>query len=280
MYYIYCYTNKLNQHKYVGQTNNFNRRVREHRSCAFNENACSYQDLIHKKIRQYGEDNFEISVIEKLYTEDIEEVNEREKYWIKKLESHRSTGKGYNTSWGGDSREHARTWSMEEIQDMKQMIKDKVPFLDITAKHGASPSFISSLNHGVYYFNENESYPLCKYYKEDKDYDELIELLLNSTYSLAKIAEMLGIGYSTVKKINAGTLRHGLYPNYPIRKLSASEQRANKIKELLLTTALSNREIAIMTNASEETVRRIKVGESFYDEKLNYPLKACNDYSE
>ena len=29
MYYIYCYTNKLNNHKYVGQTNNYERRIRE-----------------------------------------------------------------------------------------------------------------------------------------------------------------------------------------------------------------------------------------------------------
>jgi len=29
------------------------------------------------------------------------------------------------------------------------------------------------------------------------------------------------MGYSTVKKINAGTLRKGLYPNYPIRKMDA-----------------------------------------------------------
>lgn len=83
---------------------------------------------------------------------------------------------------------------------------------------------------------------------------------------------MLNMGYSTVKKINAGTLRHGLYPNYPIRKKSAQEQRADKIKELLLTTSFSNKEIAKIVNASEEIVRRIKVGKSFRDDKLIYPL--------
>lgn len=78
MYYIYCYTNKINNHKYVGQTNNYKRRIREHHSCAFNEKASSYNDLIHQKIREYGEENFEISLIETLYTEDIEEVNQRD----------------------------------------------------------------------------------------------------------------------------------------------------------------------------------------------------------
>ena len=80
MYYIYCYTNKINNHKYVGQTNNYERRIREHRSCAFNAKSSSYNDLIHKKIRQYGEDNFDITIIETLYIDDIAEVNRKEQY--------------------------------------------------------------------------------------------------------------------------------------------------------------------------------------------------------
>ena len=63
MYYIYCYINKINNHKYVGQTNNYERRIREHRSCAFNEKASSFNDLIHKKIREYGEINFQITIL-------------------------------------------------------------------------------------------------------------------------------------------------------------------------------------------------------------------------
>ena len=273
MYYIYCYTNLINQHKYVGQTNNLERRKREHKSCAFNNKASSYNDLIHQKIREYGIESFEISVLEKLYTEDIKEADEREIYWIKKLETHRSSGKGYNSTWGGRSPENrSRFLTAEQIQEIKQDLKNKVPFIDIENKYQISSAFISSINHGNYFYDENENYPLCKYYKEDKDYDELIELLLNSTYSLSKIAEILGIGYSTVKKINAGTLRKGLYPTYPIRKKSVYEQRADKIKELLLTTNYSNAEIAKITNASEETVRRIKIGETHFDKKLNYPL--------
>lgn len=64
---------------------------------------------------------------------------------------------------------------------------------------------MSSLNHGYYLREDNEEYPLCKYYKEDKDYDELIELLVHSNLPLSDIAKQLEMGYSTVKKINAGT---------------------------------------------------------------------------
>ena len=206
MYYIYCYTNKLNNHKYVGQTNNYERRIREHRSCAFNEKASSYNDLIHKKIREYGEENFEISLIETLYTEDINEVNQREIYWINKLQSHCSTGLGYNVSYGGGRRGYSSILSQEELQALKEDIKQGIPYYELEQKYNISASFISSINNGVYFQNDKETYPLFKYYKSDKDYDELIDLLLNSTYSYTKIAEMLNISQSTVKKINAGTL--------------------------------------------------------------------------
>lgn len=273
MYYIYCYTNKNNQHKYVGQTNNYQRRIREHRSCAFNEKASSYNDLIHQKIRQYGEDAFEITVLEKLYTEDIEEVNQREMYWIQKLDTCCQNGKGYNMNLGGGRRGYSGILTLKEIEDVKNKIKQGISYYDIEHEYNISASFVSSINQGVYFHDEKENYPLYQYYKDDSDYDELIDLLLNSTYSLTAIASMLGIGHSTVKKINAGTLRNGLYPSYPIRKKSANEQRADKIKELLLNTDMTHAQIANLTGASLETIRRVKVGQVFRDDTLSYPLR-------
>ena len=272
MYYIYCYINKINNHKYVGQTNNYERRIREHRSCAFNEKASSYNDLIHKKIREYGEENFQITILETLYTDEIEEVNQREIYWIEKMQSHCSTGLGYNMSRGGGRRGYSNILSDKELISLKEEIKKGISYYELENKYNISSSFISSINNGIYFKDDKEKYPLYKYYKDDKDYDDLIYLLLNSTYSYTKIAEMLNIGQSTIKKINAGTLRHGLYPTYPIRKKSANEQRADQIKKLLLTTQLSNKQIGKMIGASEETVRRIKVGQTFKDNKLSYPL--------
>lgn len=272
MNYIYCYTNKINNHKYVGQTNNLQRRIREHRSCAFNEKASSYNDLIHQKIRQYGEDNFEITVLEKLYNNDINEVNQREQYWIEKLNSYCGNGKGYNMDLGGGNKRNKRILSPDELLEVKEEIKKGIPYIDIQSKYHVSASYLSSINNGIYYFDDRESYPLYKYYKENKDYDELVDLLLNSTYTLSKIAEMMDMGYSTVKKINAGKLRKGLYPTYPIRTKSANEQRADKIKHLLMTTNATNDQIAKMVGSSSETVRRIKCGETYRDEKLSYPL--------
>ena len=40
-----------------------------------------------------------------------------------------------------------------------------------------------------------------------------------------------------------------------------------------MTTNKTNKEIAEIVNSSEETVRRINVGETFKDNKLSYPLR-------
>ena len=273
MNYIYCYVNKINQHKYVGQTNNLNRRIREHKSCAFNPKSSSYNDLIHRKMREYGIENFDIEILEKLYYDDVNKVNEREQYWIKEKESYCGYGKGYNMDLGGGKRAYSSIVSDNQLQLIKQDIKNGISYFDIERKYNISTSFISSINNGVYFKNNNETYPLFKYYKSNEDYDELIDLLLNSTYSLSKIAEILGIGYSTVKKINEGKLRKGLYPTYPIRKKTAYEQRADKVKELLVNTTLTYKEITKITGASDDTIRRIRIGECFKDVNLNYPLR-------
>lgn len=55
---IYCYTNKINNKKYVGQTNNPERRQREHKSNAFNEKSVNYGSVFHKALRKYGWENF------------------------------------------------------------------------------------------------------------------------------------------------------------------------------------------------------------------------------
>ena len=72
MNYIYCYTNKINGHKYVGKTNNLERRKREHRSNANNPLSKEYNYLFHRKLREYGEENFIFSILQEL--EDTEDI--------------------------------------------------------------------------------------------------------------------------------------------------------------------------------------------------------------
>jgi DNA-binding Xre family transcriptional regulator len=218
--------------------------------------------------------NFDFIVLETIYRDDQDIVNEREIFWIDKLESFRGTEKGYNSDKGGSQSKECKVLSEEQLKEVKQKIKNGESYLDISQEYSISLSFISSLNHGIYWKDVDESYPLFKYYKTETDYDELIQLLLDSDLTFKEIAEHLKIGESTVKKINYGQLRKGLYPSYPIRKITPTKKKANKVKELLLNTNLSKKEIMNMVGVSDETVRCINLGKTHYDANLSYPLRS------
>ncbi len=163
--------------------------------------------------------------------------------------------------------------SVEQIKDIKEKISQGISYFDIENEYNISATFISGINHGIYFFDDKENYPLYQYYKKDSDYDELIDLLVNSPLRMSDIAKHLHIGYSTVKKINAGTLRKGLYPTYPIRSKSANEMRADKIKDLLLNSNITKTKISEILNVDLETIRRINIGQCFKDNNLTYPLR-------
>ena len=275
MYYIYCYTNKINGHTYVGQTNDPVRRNREHESSAFNEKSTGHNHLFHKKLREYGINGFDFEILEEIKDGATQqEVDEREIYWIEKKNSYVRNGCGYNLTLGGsgNSTLEDRLLDNDQVLQLIECIKKGVSFAELSETYGLSVSYISMINHGTCFHQSNESYPLFKYYKSDEDYSELIDLLLNSDLTLKAIAEKLGMGYSSVKKINAGTMRKGLYHTYPIRNASAGKQRAEKIQSMLLEGA-SNLEIMQEVGVSYSTITRINSGESYKNPSLTYPLR-------
>ena len=87
---VYLYTNKLNGRRYVGITNDLIRRHKEH--------LRHNDQLIDKKIKEYGKENFKLEV---LFTGTYEQCKEMEKYYIKTLNS-TTRGHGYNIVEGGD----------------------------------------------------------------------------------------------------------------------------------------------------------------------------------
>ena len=86
---VYKVTNLSNEKIYVGQT-----RQKIEKSSLQHSKSNS---LMGQAMREWGLENFTIEIIERCETQ--EELNEREKFWIKVLNS--KFPKGYNLSDGG-----------------------------------------------------------------------------------------------------------------------------------------------------------------------------------
>ena len=96
---IYKITNNVNGKIYVGQTTKTaEQRLRKH----WSEANCEFrpENYFHNALLKYGIDNFTIEVIDT--AETLEELNQKEIYWIDKLDA---TNKdiGYNLMSGGKS---------------------------------------------------------------------------------------------------------------------------------------------------------------------------------
>ena len=91
--------NKINDKKYIGQSIDIWYRYRNHLSESYNQNCnkTAYNMAIHKAIRKYGKNNFEVIVLEEC-SED--KLDEREIYWIDYYDTFND---GYNQTIGGDS---------------------------------------------------------------------------------------------------------------------------------------------------------------------------------
>lgn len=93
---IYCFTNLINNKKYIGQSINIEDRVTQHRSRYKIENDSGYKSAFHSALRKYGLENFSFSIIEEC---TIEELDDKERYWIQKYNT--ISPYGYNLTPGG-----------------------------------------------------------------------------------------------------------------------------------------------------------------------------------
>lgn len=91
---IYKVTNLVNGKVYIGQTTNTLRRRKQMHLYQINNNC-----YFHKALNKYGEDNFKWEIIDNANT--LDELNEKEKYYIKYYNSFGSDG--YNLTTGGEN---------------------------------------------------------------------------------------------------------------------------------------------------------------------------------
>lgn len=94
-YIVYKITNKKNGKSYIGKTEySLEHRWNRHLSSARNGSKFRF----HSAIRKYGEDCWDLSIVESYQTDDENFINEKEIHFIRLFES---DVKGYNATSGG-----------------------------------------------------------------------------------------------------------------------------------------------------------------------------------
>ena len=79
---IYKIINNINGKIYVGQSIDIKERWKQHLYKAYNEKELGYNSAIHQAFRKYGYENFSFEIIEEC---EIEELDNKECYWIREL---------------------------------------------------------------------------------------------------------------------------------------------------------------------------------------------------
>lgn len=142
MGHIYCFTNKVNGKKYIGQTIcDDNTRYNQHHSNYKNEKSEEYNSKIHQGFREFGFDNFSYEILAKdIQSQEL--LDELERYYIVQYDSR--VPNGYNVKEGGQNGSYY--WSEESKEKMVwkkgELSPDEVVELRIAYGNKESPSQI------------------------------------------------------------------------------------------------------------------------------------------
>lgn len=147
---IYKIENLINHKVYIGQSKHISERWRAHRTKYQVEDSHLYRSM-----RKYGINNFTFTIIEEC---SLEELNTREKYWIAYYDS-TNKDKGYNRTEGGQDAVHC-SLTKEQIEEIYQMLRKGIPQQEIANKYNVTQQFISAINLGICYTQENVVYPI------------------------------------------------------------------------------------------------------------------------
>ena len=182
---IYIIRNTINSKVYIGQTKvSLKLRFQNHLSAA--RNGKDY--VIGKAIRKYGEENFYIELLEEC---TIEELNEREKYWISYFNSTNNKF-GYNISIGGNV---IRTTKELDSNLIINMFNSGIPAYKIAKiLHTGVPNITNLLK------ESNIIYGLGLQ-KTDKLEESMIVDLYLDGYSTIDIGRKFNKNKSTIRRI-------------------------------------------------------------------------------
>lgn len=249
IHYIYCYTNKINNKQYIGQTNNLERRKKQHLQDSIHchkGHEISYNLPFHSAIRKYGIDNFTFEILEIIDTENWEEINNKESEYIKTYNS--LAPNGYNLQAQGIANSRKNISKLyEEADSIRKDLINKIPIKEIANKYSISTSYISDINNGRCLRDNNLTYPLQQNRITEEEYLDIIDMLKNTQYSIREIARYFNRNRDTIEKINKGyqaIVRTLWKEGFPIRE---NARQGYKIKPVETISGQTESRITIDT---------------------------------
>lgn len=148
---IYMFTNNKNGMSYIGQSTNIDRRYQEHKTRKKEE-----QTFFHDAIQKFGFDNFSFQILEECSVADL---NEREKYYIKKYQTRYPNG--YNLTSGGNEPHANKLLYPEEAHKIIALLRDTaLTNFEIGAMFNVSDQMVSNINCGRAWCSEKYTYPI------------------------------------------------------------------------------------------------------------------------
>lgn len=200
---IYKIVNDINSKIYIGKTT----RTLQIRFEQHINNDSNNRSAIHAAIKKYGQEHFQIILIQDDIPDEL--LNERERYWINFFNSYRD---GYNLTAGGDG----RSLSNKEIQDIRELWELGLSCYEISNKLNIPHSTIYHRIREYPDFDAKENKKRAKKheYKEISQYTEEGEFI-QKFYSITEASKQLDI---PDKQISAGAKNgykvHGFYFAY------------------------------------------------------------------
>ena len=271
---IYVITNDINDKVYIGQSVNAHNRFLQHQSeSKFKSNNM----LIHKAMNKYGIEHFSYTILE----QQIDNYDERERYWIEKYKSVQPNG--YNICIGGKGvgagifHASSKIKDIETLMNIYDLIKNtNITFDSLAKQFNISEAQISGINTGKYYYNKEFIYPLRpKKYSDEKVKQVTYALKYELDKTLEMIAKEYCIDLSQLSELNTGKIYYRDYINYPIRQSKEYKIQSilPNIIEDLQGNLLSQKEIAKKYNISQMTVTNINLGTHWHNDQYTYPIR-------
>lgn len=157
---VYRIVNLVNNKCYIGQSRNIHKRWINHISASRNVNNQSYDSLLYRAMRKYGQSNFKLEVLEKC---DPKKLNELEIAYIKEYRSNENDY-GYNLDRGGNQAPHFCKLSEVKVLEIIDLLKTTdMDSEEIGKIYDVTGRTVRGINTGEYSKVDGVKYPIREY---------------------------------------------------------------------------------------------------------------------